>query len=182
MSKACKRWTVMDLEVLLCDKEKPGIFYYRTSPLHFSEPQILWSRDTVLNFIDRVRGAGGIPFFRTKYAGQPIRADSHYAILGIAYGADIPSVLFVEVPELDWWYCELAGGEWKELPLYFENKEKYTKELAEAIALYKAGKISKENYLERLSKILDGMVSFIAKYDPDKAEELKKLIFEKYKE
>lgn len=176
----CKRWSVMDFEVLLCDKEKPSLFYYKTSPLHFSEPQILWNRKNVLNFIERVRSAGGIPFFRTKYAGHPIRADSHYAILGIAYGADIPSILFVEVPELDWWYCELAGGEWKELPLYFDNKERCIEELAKLIALYKAGKIEKEEYRKRLSEILDNLVSFIAKYDRDKARELRKYLFEKY--
>ncbi|HDD45035.1 MAG TPA: hypothetical protein ENG63_09295 [Candidatus Desulfofervidus auxilii] len=118
---------------------------YRTDiePLYIKAIQRPWDKENVLLWIKKVRESGGVPVFRTHYAGRPLRANGNYAIWGISELSEVPNILFVDVPPEDFEFCVENKGEWKYLEDYFDEKEKLTKEIALLLAEYKEKKDEK---------------------------------------
>jgi len=116
---------------------------------------------TVLRFIKRCLDAGGVPMFRTRYAGEPFEVDGKRAVVAICYGARgkagvigrFPySRIFFDVPEDIYILMETTHGEWKYLV------EKYEKDYGEIVKKLMKAKtvfdwpIESEEALEKLLK------------------------------
>jgi len=134
---------------------------YRTDiePLYIKAIQRPWDKENVLLWIKRVRESGGVPIFRTHYAGRPLRADGDYAIWGISQLSKVPNILFVGVPPEDYEFCVEMHGEWKYLEDYFNEKERLTKEIALLLAEYKEKK--DEKIKEEAIKVAEGAKFFV---------------------
>jgi len=111
---------------------------YRTDiePIYIKAIQRHWNRENVLIWIKKIIDSGGVPVFRTHYAGRPLKADGDFAIWGISELSDVPNILFVGVPPEDYEFCVVTKGEWKYLERYFDEKDKLTKEIALLLAEY----------------------------------------------
>jgi len=111
---------------------------YRTDiePLYIKAIQRPWNKENVLAWIEKIVSSGGVPVFKTHYAGRPLRANGDFAIWGISELSEVPNILFVDVPEEDFEFCVESVGEWKYLKDYFDEKDRLTKEIALLLAEY----------------------------------------------
>lgn len=104
------------------------------------------AKEKAIDFVENVgtwikacREAGGIPVFRTKYAGERIYVDGEPAVLAVCYGSEgrVPSVWFKNVPPSDYGLIEREIGEWRELAYKYAKGEKpheeYKKEIEAGI-------------------------------------------------
>ena len=74
-----------------------------------------WRPDSVVDFIKECLDAGGLPMFRTSYAGARLSHGGEPAVLAVCYmAADrVPSTLFYGVPVEDLVEMERETGDWK---------------------------------------------------------------------
>jgi len=78
--------------------------------------EVEWNPKTVLNFIKTCRSHGGIPAFRTRYAGARLKLDHGYKVIGICLGGgDEEPVDFINVPEEIVDELEERVGDWRYL-------------------------------------------------------------------
>ena len=68
--------------------------------LHTKEEVEQWNMGNVCEWMYKVRSKGGIPMFKTKFAGVPFRkGNGEYCVQGVGWGAKGTSVWFCGVPE-----------------------------------------------------------------------------------
>lgn len=71
---------------------------------------------SVSEFIVSCRADGGIPQFKTSYAGEEFESDSEPAVMGVCYsGGRQPGVVFTDVPEEEVDLMEKRSGDWRRL-------------------------------------------------------------------
>lgn len=78
-----------------------------------------WNR-YVGDFIYQCRRDGGVPMFKTKYAGKRFEIGNKPAVLGICYGGRgmaKDSQWFKNIPEHELELVERETGEWRELAI-----------------------------------------------------------------
>lgn len=82
-------------------------------------PRYKYSPEQVILFIKRCLDAGGVPTFRTKFAGRPFEVEGKKAVVVMCWGGEANkepfSRVFYDVPEEDYQIMEKLSGEWKYL-------------------------------------------------------------------
>ena len=92
--------------------------------------QALDWKTNIADYIVACRADKGLPFFKTRYAGQPLMtADGRRVVLGICFGGEgtIEHRWFVNVPKEDIELMEAAYGDWKSLIHKYGNPDQIRK-------------------------------------------------------
>jgi hypothetical protein len=73
-------------------------------------PRKKWSPEEVKSFVVACRTQGGVPMFRTRYAGERFRGDG---VMAICYAGPLMTTVFEDVPPEEIEKMEKMVGEWK---------------------------------------------------------------------
>ncbi len=106
---------------------------------HRSELKAPWNKDYVIKFILDCREDGGIPMFRTKYAGIPIEYAGTRAVIGICWGGrgNAPdSILLYDVPKDVVKELEREKGDWKYLLMKYGDLQELISALEKPVVLH----------------------------------------------
>lgn len=77
-------------------------------------PREKWVPDKVVEYIRGCRMSGGIPMFKTGYAGQEFREDSKPASMAVCWGGtNGGSKMFTDIPEDIFSEMKAKVGDWK---------------------------------------------------------------------
>ena len=107
-------------------------------PKHREVIKLPWTPENVKRFILECRADGGIPMFRTHYAGIPFEYAGQRAVVAICwggYGRAPDSVLFFNVPEDIIKELEREKGDWKFLLLRYGTVEDLIKAMKYPVIL-----------------------------------------------
>ena len=80
-------------------------------------PKEKWTPSAVRDFILACRRDKGIPMFKTKYAGIPLKIDHSPVAIAICWAGEdfVDSKVFTDVPKEDLHLLEEGFGDWKRL-------------------------------------------------------------------
>ncbi|HDO19246.1 MAG TPA: hypothetical protein ENG74_00810 [Thermoplasmatales archaeon] len=110
---------INDVEILERMKEDWADMIYNRLVREAGRKAVDWNR-YVGDFIYQCRRDGGVPMFKTKYAGKRFEIGSKPAVLGICYGGRgmaKDSQWFKNIPEHELELVERETGEWRELAI-----------------------------------------------------------------